>query len=130
MKKNKQNFIYQNKIILTNGASIKLSSTKYFKIYHKNPHVDNVDNTSQAGLKNKIIKSKSFSSLRYVFKSKNLEIVKSKNLEIVKPSLPLLTFNYNLELFDDVCDNIYNLFYNSSFIEDFKNDYLAKNVNQ
>lgn len=36
MKKNKQNFIYQNKIILTNGASIKLSSTKYFKIYQLN----------------------------------------------------------------------------------------------
>ena len=36
MKKNKQNFIYKNKIILTNGASIKLSSTKYFKTYQLN----------------------------------------------------------------------------------------------
>ena len=33
---NKNLFLYQNKIILTNGASIKIKSIKYFKNYQVN----------------------------------------------------------------------------------------------
>ena len=36
MNKNKKFFIYKNKIILTNGASIKIPSIKYFKNYQLN----------------------------------------------------------------------------------------------
>ena len=33
MKKNKKFFTYKNKIILTNGASLKITSIKYIKNY-------------------------------------------------------------------------------------------------
>ena len=46
MNKNKKNFIYKNRIILTNGASIKTTSIKYFKNYQINLKIFN---------KNKII---------------------------------------------------------------------------
>ena len=36
MNKNKKFFIYKNKIILTNGSSIKITSIKYFKNYQLN----------------------------------------------------------------------------------------------
>ena len=36
MNKNKKFFIYKNKIILTNGSSVKITSIKYFKNYQLN----------------------------------------------------------------------------------------------
>lgn len=36
MKKNKKFFIYKNKIILTNGSSLKITTIKYFKNYQLN----------------------------------------------------------------------------------------------
>jgi len=36
MKKNKKFFTYKNKIILTNGASLKITSIKYIKNYQLN----------------------------------------------------------------------------------------------
>ena len=36
MNKNKKFFIYKNKIILTNGSSLKITSIKYFKNYQLN----------------------------------------------------------------------------------------------
>jgi len=36
MKKNKKNFNYKNKIILTNGSSLKITSVKYIKNYQLN----------------------------------------------------------------------------------------------
>jgi hypothetical protein len=36
MKKNKNLFIYTNKIILTNGSSLKITSIKYIKNYQLN----------------------------------------------------------------------------------------------
>ena len=36
MNKNKKFFIYKNKLILTNGSSIKITSIKYFKNYQLN----------------------------------------------------------------------------------------------
>ncbi len=36
MKKNKKLFIYNNKIILTNGSSLKITSIKYLKNYQIN----------------------------------------------------------------------------------------------
>nr|YP_010616490.1 ymf101 [Peronosclerospora sorghi]WAU47967.1 ymf101 [Peronosclerospora sorghi] len=36
MHKNKNFFTYKNKIILTNGASLKITSIKYFKNYQIN----------------------------------------------------------------------------------------------
>ena len=36
MNKNKKLFIYKNKIILTNGSSLKITSIKYFKNYQLN----------------------------------------------------------------------------------------------
>ena len=36
MNKNKKFFIYKNKIILRNGASLKITSIKYFKNYQIN----------------------------------------------------------------------------------------------
>jgi len=36
MKKNKKFFNYKNKIILTNGASLKITSVKYIKNYQLN----------------------------------------------------------------------------------------------
>nr|YP_010394051.1 Ymf101 [Peronospora belbahrii]DAZ88059.1 TPA_asm: Ymf101 [Peronospora belbahrii] len=39
MHKNKKFFIYKNKIILTNGSSIKITSNKYFKNYQLNSKI-------------------------------------------------------------------------------------------
>lgn len=36
MKKNKNLFIYNNKIILTNGSSLKITSIKFLKNYQLN----------------------------------------------------------------------------------------------
>jgi hypothetical protein len=36
MNKNKKFFTYKNKIILTNGSSLKITSIKYFKNYQLN----------------------------------------------------------------------------------------------
>nr|YP_010394090.1 Ymf101 [Phytophthora cactorum]DAZ88098.1 TPA_asm: Ymf101 [Phytophthora cactorum] len=36
MKKNKKFFTYKNKIILTNGSSLKITSIKYLKNYQLN----------------------------------------------------------------------------------------------
>nr|YP_010394129.1 Ymf101 [Phytophthora litchii]DAZ88137.1 TPA_asm: Ymf101 [Phytophthora litchii] len=36
MNKNKKFFIYKNKIILTNGSSLKITSIKYLKNYQLN----------------------------------------------------------------------------------------------
>lgn len=36
MNKNKKFFIYKNKLILTNGSSLKITSIKYFKNYQLN----------------------------------------------------------------------------------------------
>lgn len=36
MNKNKKFFVYKNKIILTNGSSLKITSPKYFKNYQLN----------------------------------------------------------------------------------------------
>lgn len=36
MNKNKKNFIYKNKIILTNGSSLQIPSIKYIKNYQLN----------------------------------------------------------------------------------------------
>ena len=36
MNKNKKFFIYTNKIIFTNGSSLKITSIKYFKNYQLN----------------------------------------------------------------------------------------------
>jgi hypothetical protein len=36
MKKNKKLFIYKNRIILTNGSSLKISSVKYIENYQLN----------------------------------------------------------------------------------------------
>ena len=36
MKKNKKLFTYKNKIILTNGSSLKMSSIKYIQNYQLN----------------------------------------------------------------------------------------------
>lgn len=50
MKKNKKLFIYKNKIILTNGSSLKITSIKYISnyqidlnIFKKNKTNDNFD---------------------------------------------------------------------------------------
>nr|YP_009164898.1 hypothetical protein [Pseudoperonospora cubensis]AKZ29835.1 hypothetical protein [Pseudoperonospora cubensis] len=39
MNKNKKNFIYKNKIILTNGSSLKITSIKYIKNYQLNSKI-------------------------------------------------------------------------------------------
>ena len=39
MNKNKKNFIYKTKIILTNGSSLKITSIKYFKNYQLNSKI-------------------------------------------------------------------------------------------
>ena len=36
MNRNKTNFIYKNKLILTNGSSLKITSIKYLKNYQLN----------------------------------------------------------------------------------------------
>jgi len=39
MKKNKKIFTYKNKIILTNGSSLKITSVKYIKNYQLNLNI-------------------------------------------------------------------------------------------
>ncbi|KAK1928434.1 hypothetical protein P3T76_016131 (mitochondrion) [Phytophthora citrophthora] len=39
MNKNKKFFTYKNKIILTNGSSLKITSIKYFKNYQLNSKI-------------------------------------------------------------------------------------------
>lgn len=39
MKKNKKLFIYKNKIILTNGSSLKITSIKYISNYQINLNI-------------------------------------------------------------------------------------------
>lgn len=63
MNKNKKFFIYKNKIILTNGSSLKITSIKYFKNYQLNL---------------KIFKEKN------IFLNSNIELNKNKLIFIKK----------------------------------------------
>ena len=63
MSKNKKFFIYKNKIILTNGSSLKITSIKYFKNYQLNL---------------KIFKEKN------IFLNSNIELNKNKLIFIKK----------------------------------------------
>ncbi len=48
MKKSKKIFTYKNKIILTNGSSIKITSVKYIKNYQLSSNIfkKNIKNSS------------------------------------------------------------------------------------
>ena len=56
MKKNKKLFIYKNRIILTNGSSLKITSIKYIKKYQLNVNLfqQKINNI----VKNKILTKK------------------------------------------------------------------------
>jgi hypothetical protein len=58
MKKNKKLFIYNNKIILTNGSSLKITSIKYLKNYQLNFKLfkenKNDKNINKLSIKNKL----------------------------------------------------------------------------
>jgi hypothetical protein len=58
MKKSKKLFTYNNKIILTNGSSLKITSIKYLKNYQINlkifREIKNEKNLNQLSSKNKL----------------------------------------------------------------------------
>lgn len=58
MKKSKKLFTYENKIILTNGSSLKITSIKYLKNYQINlkifKEIKNEKNLNQLSNKNKL----------------------------------------------------------------------------
>jgi hypothetical protein len=58
MKKSKKLFTYNNKIILTNGSSLKITSIKYLKNYQINlkifREIKNEKNLNQLPNKNKL----------------------------------------------------------------------------
>ena len=71
MKKSKKIFTYKNKIILTNGSSIKITSVKYIKNYQLNLNIFK-----------KSIKNSSLNHLFNQNKSNFIKKIKQKNILI------------------------------------------------
>lgn len=65
MKKNKKFFTYKNKIILTNGSSLKISSIKYIHNFQ---------------LHFKIFKEKKINKKNITLKNKKLDFLKNINI--------------------------------------------------